>query len=133
MKRRKFIKTTGAAGVGLAFMPAFAQDTTTAVSQVGDDLDLYAVLDLLEESENLEEFEKALNDEKREINNLDLNEDGEVDYIKVEEHVEENIQSSKLGRFSTETLEQFNDIYRKHNFFTFTAFCTAMLCICPDK
>ncbi len=90
MKRRKFVKTTGLAGAGLFVMPGFTQDQTTAVSNVGEDLDLYAVLDLLEESKNLEEFEKALNDEKKEINNLDLNEDGEVDYIKVEEHVEEN-------------------------------------------
>lgn len=90
MKRRKFIKTAGAAGVGLTFLPGFTQDKTTAVSTAGEDLDLYAVLDLLEESENLEEFEKALNDEEKGINNLDLNEDGEVDYIKVEETVEEN-------------------------------------------
>ena len=38
----------------------------------------------------MEEFEKALNDEKQGINNLDLNEDGEVDYMKVDEIVEEN-------------------------------------------
>ena len=90
MKRRKFIKKAGAAGIGLFFIPAFAQDDTTAVSYVGEDLDLYAVLDLLEESENLEEFEKALNSEEKGINNLDLNEDGEVDYIKVDETIEEN-------------------------------------------
>jgi hypothetical protein len=90
MKRRKFIKKAGAAGIGLFFMPAFAQDDTTAVSYVGEDLDLYAVLDLLEESKNLEEFEKALNSEEKGINNLDLNEDGQVDYIKVDETVEEN-------------------------------------------
>jgi hypothetical protein len=92
MKRRKFIKTAGVAGAGMVTIPAFirAQETITAVSNVGEDLDLYAVLDLLEESENLEEFEKALNSEEKGINNLDLNEDGEVDYIKVEETVEEN-------------------------------------------
>jgi hypothetical protein len=90
MKRRKFIKTAGAAGIGITILPVFGQDSTTAVSNVGEDLDLYAVLDLLEESKNLEEFEKALNSEDKGINNLDLNEDGEVDYIKVEEHVEEN-------------------------------------------
>ncbi|MCK4894510.1 MAG: hypothetical protein KAT07_11110, partial [Calditrichia bacterium] len=90
MKRRKFIKKAGAAGIGLFFIPAFAQDDTTAVSYVGEDLDLYAVLDLLEESENLEEFEKALNSEEKGINNLYLNEDGEVDYIKVDESIEEN-------------------------------------------
>ena len=90
MKRRKFIKTAGVAGAGLVIGPAFAQDTTTAVSLVGEDLDLYAVLDLFAESENLEEFEKALNNEEQGINNLDLNGNGEVEYIKVDEIVEEN-------------------------------------------
>ena len=90
MKRREFVKAAGMAGVGLVISTVFAQDKTTAVSHAGEDLDLYAVLDLLEESENLEEFEKALNDQEKGVNNLDLNEDGEVDYIKVEEHIEEN-------------------------------------------
>ena len=46
MKRRNFIKTVAVAGAGLAYMPRiFAQDSTTAVSNVGEDLDLYAVLD----------------------------------------------------------------------------------------
>ena len=91
MKRRKFIRTAALAGAGIAYMPKiFAQDSTTAVSNVGEDLDLYAVLDLFEQSENIEEFEKALNSEDQGINNLDLNEDGEVDYIKVDEIIEEN-------------------------------------------
>ena len=33
------------------------------------------------------------------------------------EHVEENVLSSQLGPFSPSILEQFNTIYRKHNFF----------------
>jgi hypothetical protein len=90
MKRRKFIKTAGVAGAGLVIVPGFAQETTTAVSLVGEDLDLYAVLDLFAESESLEEFEKALNNEDQGINNLDLNGNGEVEYIKVDEIVEEN-------------------------------------------
>ena len=90
MKRRKFIKTAGVAGAGLVIVPGFAQETTTAVSLVGEDLDLYAVLDLFAESETLEEFEKALNNEDQGINNLDLNGNGEVEYIKVDEIVEEN-------------------------------------------
>ena len=49
----------------------------------GDDLDLYAVLDLFQESKTIEDFEKSLNDEKTGIVNLDLNDDGEVDFIKV--------------------------------------------------
>lgn len=50
----------------------------------GDNLDLYAVLDIFQKSKTIEDFEKALNDEKTKINNLDLNGDKKVDFIKVE-------------------------------------------------
>jgi hypothetical protein len=49
----------------------------------GDNLNLYAVMKLFQQSQTLEEFEKNLNDPKTNINNLDLNEDNQVDYIKV--------------------------------------------------
>jgi hypothetical protein len=50
----------------------------------GDNLDLYAVLDLFQKSKTIEDFEKSLNSEETEINNLDLNLDNEIDFIKVE-------------------------------------------------
>ena len=49
----------------------------------GDNLDLYAVLDLFQKSKTIEDFEKSLNDEETGINNLDLNLDDKVDFIKV--------------------------------------------------
>ncbi|HET6992394.1 MAG TPA: hypothetical protein VFJ43_13760 [Bacteroidia bacterium] len=49
----------------------------------GDNLDLYAVLDLFKSSTSVENFEKALNDKSKKVNNLDLNGDGKVDYIRV--------------------------------------------------
>jgi hypothetical protein len=49
----------------------------------GDNLDLYAVLDLFQKSKTIEDFEKTLNLEKTGINNLDLNLDKKVDFIKV--------------------------------------------------
>jgi len=49
----------------------------------GDNLDLYAVLDLFQKSKTIEDFEKSLNEEKTGINNLDLNDDGKIDFIKV--------------------------------------------------
>ncbi|MCX6267222.1 MAG: hypothetical protein NTW16_07680, partial [Bacteroidetes bacterium] len=49
----------------------------------GDNLDLYAVLDLFQKSKTIEDFEKSLNAEKSGINNLDLDLDGKVDFIKV--------------------------------------------------
>lgn len=62
------------------------QDTMT---EVGEDLDLYGVLELFRRAENMEAFEQALNDPRNEVNNLDLDENGEVDYIRVIEHAEE--------------------------------------------
>jgi len=49
----------------------------------GDNLDLFAVLDLFQKSKTIEDFEKSLNDEKTGINNLDLNLDEKIDFIKV--------------------------------------------------
>ncbi len=49
----------------------------------GDYLDLFAVLDLFQKSPSIEEFEKSLNLEETGVNNLDLDLDGKVDFIKV--------------------------------------------------
>ena len=56
---------------------------TTLSGLPGDNLDLYAVLDLFQKSKTIEDFEKALNLEETGINNLDLNLDNKVDFIKV--------------------------------------------------
>jgi hypothetical protein len=58
-------------------------DTTDKLGMAGDGLDLYAVLDLFQKSKTIEAFEKSLNDPKQKINNLDLNLDKKVDFIKV--------------------------------------------------
>jgi len=56
---------------------------TTSLGLPGDNLDLFAVLDLFQKSKTIEDFEKSLNEEKTGINNLDLNLDNKVDFIKV--------------------------------------------------
>ena len=50
----------------------------------GEDFDLEALPGIIETVSTFEDLEKALNTEKNEINNLDLNEDGEVDYILIQ-------------------------------------------------
>lgn len=65
-----------------------AQDVTTVEatdSDISENLDLEAVASVFGESEDLEDFEKKLNDPEMQISNLDLNEDGEVDYLRVVE------------------------------------------------
>jgi len=54
-------------------------------SDISENLDLEAVASLFGEAKNLEDFEKKLNDPKSQISNLDLNKDGEVDYLRVVE------------------------------------------------
>jgi hypothetical protein len=53
-------------------------------------LDLHAVAELFKNSENLEKFEQALNDPQTGINNLDLDKNGEVDFIRVTEQVKDS-------------------------------------------
>lgn len=62
----------------------------------GDNLNLYAVMDIFRESETLEEFERKINDPDEMINNLDLNGDNYVDYIMVYDYSEGNIHNIVL-------------------------------------
>lgn len=79
----------------MLLMALFAISSTYAtesdsLGEIGDNLDLHAVLDAFKNSESVESFEKTINDQSKKINNLDLNEDGEVDYIQVIDNVEED-------------------------------------------
>jgi len=71
--------------MGFLSLPAFAQTQKEpeALGLPGDNLDLTAVLDIFQKSKTIEAFEKSLNDEKLKINNLDLNNDKKIDFIKV--------------------------------------------------
>jgi len=61
-------------------------DDITAVThgeEAADGLDLQAVVQVLKDVKDAEALERALNDPELGLNNLDLNEDGQVDYIRV--------------------------------------------------
>ena len=64
-------------------------DETITVSatneDISQDLDLKAVAALFGQCANLEEFEQKLNSEELHVSNLDLNADGEVDYLRIVE------------------------------------------------
>jgi len=73
----------------LAFQ-ANAQQGITIIaptSEAAESLDLNLVAEIFKDSPTLEDFEKALNDPEQGINNLDLDENGEVDFIRVVEEV----------------------------------------------
>ena len=57
-------------------------------SEISDNLDLRVVASVFGDSNNLQDFERKLNDPKLQISNLDLNNDNQVDYLRVIESVE---------------------------------------------
>ena len=70
---------------------ASAQNTTivnATNSDISDNLDLRAVASIFGQARNLDDFESRLNNPREQISNLDLNNDGNVDYLRVIESVE---------------------------------------------
>lgn len=60
----------------------FAQENDST-GMPGDNFDLQAALDLFKQSKNLQDFEKKLNTESNGVNNLDLDGNNTIDYIRV--------------------------------------------------
>jgi hypothetical protein len=96
----------------LAVMVAFG---TTVMAQEnpaeylglpGDNLNLYAVMKLFQESKTLEDFERGLNDENNHINNLDLNGDNETDYLTVSDNVDGDVHTIVLRDMLSKTESQ---------------------------
>lgn len=78
------MKTTLIAILGIVLpFASFSQSNSDSTGLPGDQLDLHGVLELFKNSENMEAFEKALNTESNQVNNLDLNSDNNIDYIRV--------------------------------------------------
>jgi hypothetical protein len=62
----------------------------------GDNLNLYGVMKIFQESKTLEDFERSLNDKNSNINNLDLNGDNYVDYIRVFDNIDGDVHNIVL-------------------------------------
>lgn len=97
-----FTTTQCVAQSGITYSP---QRTVTVQAQSNDisyNLDLQAVASIFGDSRDLQEFEMRLNDYDAQISNLDLNNDGEVDYLRVIESSENNVHlvviQAVLGR-----------------------------------
>ena len=84
------------------------QNNNGSLGMPGDNLNLFAVMKIFRESETLEIFEKNLNDEHSDFNNLDLNGDGQIDYINVTYNTEGNLHTIILSVALNET--EFQDI-----------------------
>ena len=95
----------------ISFCLTFAQENVTVVaaaSEAAEGLDLHAVAELFKDSENLEAFEKALNDPEEGVNNLDLDENDEIDYIRIVEEVADGTHVIILQAVLAE--DEFQDV-----------------------
>jgi hypothetical protein len=90
-------------------MPLSAQERSEEyLGLPGDNLNLYAVMNLFQESETLESFERGLNDPEIMINNLDLNGNNLVDYIMVYDYPDDDIHTIVLRTALTK--KEYQDI-----------------------
>ena len=92
MKRVLFLLL--AIGFGLLLPTlSYADETVTVTatsSDISENLDLKTVATLFGQAKDLEQFEQLLNDPDSAFSNLDLNADGEVDYLRVIETADNN-------------------------------------------
>lgn len=86
----------------------FSQSEEDATGLLGDNFSLEGALDLFKNAASLEAFEEALNEENKYVNNLDLNDDGEIDYIRVEDNMEGDVHAIVLQALISE--EETQDI-----------------------
>ncbi len=71
-------------------------DTADSTGLPGDHFSLQGALDLFKNSKSLEEFEQKLNTESNNVNNLDLNGDGDIDYVKVVDNMKDDVHAIVL-------------------------------------
>lgn len=93
----------------LASFSSTAQQSQSGVDSTGlpgDNFSLQGALEMFQKSANPEEFEKSLNTESNNVNNLDLNEDGEIDYIRVVDKSEKDVHAFILQVPVSETESQ---------------------------
>jgi len=88
--------------------PALSQTISEADASglPGDNFSLEGALELFKDSPSPEAFEKSLNAEDGKVNNLDLNEDGQTDYIRVVDKSESDAHAFILQAVVSETESQ---------------------------
>ncbi|MBL7933403.1 MAG: hypothetical protein JNL60_15965 [Bacteroidia bacterium] len=79
--------------IAVIFSSTLAYSQSDSLGLPGDNLDLEAVLSIFKNSSSVEEFEKKLNSASDKVNNLDLNGDGQVDYLRVVESGKDDFRS----------------------------------------
>lgn len=72
----------------------------------GDHFSLQGALEMFKKATSVEEFEKLINSEDNHVNNLDLNGDGDIDYIRVIDNSKDEVHAFVLQVPVSETENQ---------------------------
>ncbi len=109
-KTIKIMKTLGLIGTVLLLITIIGATRATAqkleAEVPGDNFSLEGALELFKKSDSPETFEKLLNSADSKVNNLDLNGDGYIDYIRVIDRNEGNIHAFILQAIISENESQ---------------------------
>jgi len=87
-----------ALGLLLSFRPVYGYvpEGSDSTGLPGDDFSLEGALELFKKASSPEDFEKMINSENNHVNNLDLNGDGDIDYVKVIDHMDKDVHALVL-------------------------------------
>jgi hypothetical protein len=94
------------AAVVSGWVTSFAQEQVSEAEVPGDHFSLEGALELFKKSGSPEEFEKMLNSADSKVNNLDLNGDGYIDYIRVFDKYEGNVHAFIIQAVVSDTENQ---------------------------
>lgn len=94
-----------ATGLALNMGVAKAQDSDST-GLPGDHFSLQGALEMFKKASSIEEFEKLINTESNNVNNLDLNGDGNIDYVSVIDKSDKDAHAFVLQVAVSETEKQ---------------------------
>lgn len=108
---KSFMKTLNwifsfAALIGLTSVYGQSSQQSNDAQVPGDNFSLEGALELFKKSTSPEEFERLLNSPDTKVNNLDLNNDGNIDYIKVIDNNQSNVHTFILQDVISNTESQ---------------------------
>ena len=115
--------------VCFAAIPISAKAQEDSTGMPGDNFSLQGALEMFKKASSIEEFEKLINTESKNVNNLDLNGDGDIDYIKVIDKAGKDVHAFILQVAVSETENQDIAVIELEK----TGDTTAMLQIIGDE
>ena len=92
--------------LGITSLQAQNQSGEDSTGLPGDNFDLQGALQMFQDAASPEDFEKAINTEGNHVNNLDLDGDGNIDYVRVVSKMDKEVHVFVLQVPATSTENQ---------------------------